>query len=65
MPSSRLLKGYGDTYARGLKSYTGIMKTLARLPISDETARVVAELQTAALADEDGTTLSKALRRVA
>ncbi len=61
---ARLLKGYGETYQRGLDSYERVMTALEALPASEDAARIAAELQTAALADEDGTALSRALERI-
>lgn len=61
---ARLLKGYGETYQRGLDSYERVMTALEALPASEDAARIAVELQTAALADEDGTALSRALERI-
>lgn len=51
----RLIKGYGDTFERGLGNYRLIMGYIADGPI---TASDVAKLREAALADDAGTTLA-------
>lgn len=58
----RLVKGYGDTHARGLKNYEALMRVVDRyLPrLAPTTLR---ELRDAALADEYGHALHEALRR--
>jgi indolepyruvate ferredoxin oxidoreductase, beta subunit len=60
-----LIKGYGDTHARGLSNFELIMTALDGRPASADTAAVVRELRDAALADEDGRQLHETLRRVA
>ena len=60
-----LIKGYGDTHARGVKNFERIMMTLDRNPVNVQTAAMVAELRTAALADEDGVQLEQCLAKVA
>jgi indolepyruvate ferredoxin oxidoreductase beta subunit len=57
----RLLKGYGDTQARGWRSFACIMAFVADAPASDDTARTVARLREAALADEEGKALETTL----
>ena len=48
----RLIKGYGDTHARGMANYTAILDALDRRPnASPEWTR---QLREAALADETG-----------
>jgi len=54
----RLIKGYGDTFARGLSSYTRIIEYYAAHGADAERLRVLRE---AALADEDGAALGVAL----
>ncbi len=49
----RLVKGYGDTHARGMRSYTGIIELLPSLQGSGA-ATTVKRLREAALADESG-----------
>jgi indolepyruvate ferredoxin oxidoreductase beta subunit len=60
-----LIKGYGDTHARGVKNFNRIMETMDGRPASSETTSLVAELRTAALADEDGAQLEERLAKVA
>jgi indolepyruvate ferredoxin oxidoreductase beta subunit len=55
----RLIKGYGDTHARGMSNYETIMSLVdGRTRI---TAEQVSELRDAALADESGQKLARAL----
>ncbi|SEJ88617.1 indolepyruvate oxidoreductase subunit beta family protein [Paraburkholderia diazotrophica] len=58
----RLIKGYGNTYARGLHNYQTVMTALARSggQLAPMTLR---ELRDAALEDEHGEALRDALRR--
>ncbi|MFB9121841.1 indolepyruvate oxidoreductase subunit beta family protein [Paraburkholderia dipogonis] len=60
----RLVKGYSDTHARGLKNYQTVMAAVGRAGarIAPATLR---ELRDAALADEHGNRLHEALRRYA
>jgi indolepyruvate ferredoxin oxidoreductase, beta subunit len=57
-----LIKGYGDTHARGVRNFGLIMDTLDRMNIGPSTASDIAALRTAALADENGDQLRNALR---
>jgi len=59
-----LIKGYGDTHERGVKNFGQIMDMLDAHPITQKTAALVADLRTAALADEDGVKLEESLRQV-
>lgn len=54
----RLVKGYGDTHARGMKSFHTIMKMLPRLP-AHRAAEWVVKLRVAALADDSGEDLRR------
>ncbi|MBL4800680.1 MAG: indolepyruvate oxidoreductase subunit beta family protein [Emcibacter sp.] len=54
----RLIKGYGETHERGLGNFKTIMATLAQGKV---TADRVRDLRAAALADEDGKALKKAI----
>jgi indolepyruvate ferredoxin oxidoreductase beta subunit len=54
----RLIKGYGDTFARGVSSYTRIV---ARYAAGTADAATIRRLREAALADEDGVALGTAL----
>lgn len=61
----RLVKGYGDTYARGLKHFETVLDALARIRGRAGAAAMLAALCEAALADEHGGGLEQALRQVA
>ena len=54
----RLIKGYGDTFERGLGNYARIVD---RYRASGLAAADIARLRDAALADEDGKALALAL----
>jgi indolepyruvate ferredoxin oxidoreductase, beta subunit len=60
----RLIKGYGDTHARGLKSYESIMQFVDRDAGRADLASTVRRLRSAALADEEGHALESALREL-
>ena len=60
-----LIKGYGDTHARGVKNFNRIMDAVDQSPVTERTTALVVELRAAALADEDGATLAESLKRVA
>lgn len=57
----RLIKGYGDTHARGMSNFDAIMEALPALRTHDDEAAAVCRLSEAALADEDGVALQAAL----
>jgi indolepyruvate ferredoxin oxidoreductase beta subunit len=61
----RLIKGYGDTHARGLKSYESIMQFVERGRGRAGLAVEVRRLRSAALADENGRELDTAMRDLA
>ena len=67
---ARLIKGYGDTHARGLASYRAIEARVIRpalegtLPLA-RAADAVASARTAALVDPEGESLSKCLNEIA
>lgn len=48
----RLIKGYGDTHVRGMRSFDAIMEALPELQARDDAAGAVRRLSEAALADE-------------
>lgn len=50
----RLIKGYSDTHARGLRNYQRIMKMIDGYRGPEVPAEVVRRLRNAALADEEG-----------
>jgi len=56
-----LIKGYGDTHARGWANYQRIVATLPALQHRHDAAGCVAALRQAALADEDGKALAARL----
>ena len=56
----RLIKGYGDTHARGMRNFTTLMQALDKLPAETAAPRLRA-LREAALADEHGNKLREAL----
>ena len=59
----RLIKGYSDTHARGMKNFHTIMSLLPNLPKLDAAARVK-KLREAALADENGAALEAIIRDI-
>jgi indolepyruvate ferredoxin oxidoreductase beta subunit len=61
----RLIKGYGETHQRGLKSFTIIMQYIDRERGRPALADQVRRLRSAALADEDGRELDSALQATA
>jgi indolepyruvate ferredoxin oxidoreductase beta subunit len=58
----RLVKGYGDTHARGLNNYETLMAAVRKAGVRLAPA-TLRELRDAALADEHGHTLNAALAR--
>ncbi len=60
----RLLKGYGDTHARGLKNFDTVMAAWPALRGRADAASRLRALQDAALADDTGEKLAKALSDV-
>ena len=60
----QLVKGYGETFERGLSRYEAIRKALPALRQRPEPASAVRELRDAALADEDGSKFKAALARL-
>jgi indolepyruvate ferredoxin oxidoreductase, beta subunit len=66
---ARLIKGYGDTYARGLASYRGIETRVIRPALAGQflparAADAVASARTAALLDPEGESLAKCLAEI-
>ena len=59
----RLLKGYGDTWARGRANFETIMALSTRLESLPGAAKSIAALAEAALRDEDGRALAVERRR--
>ena len=60
----RLIKGYSDTHARGMRNFKAIMSVLDRLAPGDAALKVKA-LREAALADEGGVALAAMMRTIA
>ncbi len=60
----RLVKGYGDTHARGFTNYQTLMSVVERQKATLAPA-TLRELRDLALADEHGKQLHAALRRLA
>ncbi|MDL2405256.1 indolepyruvate oxidoreductase subunit beta family protein [Rhizobium calliandrae] len=61
----RLVKGYSDTYARGLSKFDRVMSALSMLSDRDDGAAWMRRLRQAALLDEKGMALDGALKTVA
>ena len=59
-----LIKGYGDTHARGVANFNSIVTTIEGQPANKDTAKLVEILREAALADENGEQLKAALSKV-
>ena len=63
--AQRLIKGYGETHERGWKNFSTLLSRLDALSTRADGPAVMARLQEAALADEEGSTLAKELARLA
>jgi indolepyruvate ferredoxin oxidoreductase beta subunit len=66
---ARLIKGYGDTYARGLSNYRTIETRLIRPALAGQislarAADAVASARTAALVDPEGESLARCLAEI-
>ena len=59
--TQRLVKGYGDTHARGWGNYQRIMAKLPQLQSMPQGAAQMQALSRAALADDGGQALDKLL----
>jgi indolepyruvate ferredoxin oxidoreductase beta subunit len=59
--AQRLLKGYGETYERGWRSFSRLLAQLPVLAPRADGDAVLARLSTAALADEEGAALEREL----
>ena len=57
----RLVKGYGDTHARGLHNFATVMRMLPVLVTRGEGAEALRRLRDAALKDDEGRALTKAI----
>ncbi len=60
----RLIKGYSDTHARGMRNFKAIMSVLGQLPAAEAASKVKA-LREAALADEGGAALEAEMKTLA
>jgi indolepyruvate ferredoxin oxidoreductase beta subunit len=58
-----LIKGYGDTHERGLRNFNAMVEALPAVRRSADSAARLRELRDAALADEDGAALRKAIQQ--
>jgi indolepyruvate ferredoxin oxidoreductase, beta subunit len=63
--AQRLVKGYGETHERGWRSFTALLAQLDGLAARPDGAALLARLQEAALADEEGNALAKELASMA
>ena len=61
----RVLRGYGDTYARGRKNFDAMMAALPKLAQKTDAQLRLKKLRAAALADESGQRLEAALQETA
>lgn len=61
----QLIKGYGDTHARGMGNYNKIMAVLDKAADKSVSAQHIKKLREAALADEHGDALTSALNEAA
>ncbi|HEX4260362.1 MAG TPA: indolepyruvate oxidoreductase subunit beta family protein [Acetobacteraceae bacterium] len=59
--SQRLVKGYGDTHARGWRNFQALMAAADRLAGQSDAATRLAAMRDAALADEHGHALARAM----
>ena len=59
--AQRLIKGYGETHERGWQNFSVLLARIDALAGRADGAAVMARLQEAALADEEGLTLAKEL----
>ncbi|MBC9937101.1 MULTISPECIES: indolepyruvate oxidoreductase subunit beta family protein [unclassified Leucobacter] len=62
---ARVLKGYGQTHAHGSESFGKLMEVVPSLTGRNDAAKALARLSKAALADEDGSALIRALELAA
>jgi len=60
----RVLKGYGETYERGSQSYQKLLEALPRLRRMKDGAERLKKLREAALADDTGDALKRALQEI-
>ncbi|MGD9799453.1 MAG: indolepyruvate oxidoreductase subunit beta family protein [Parvularculaceae bacterium] len=60
----RLIKGYGDTHARGLSNYGRIIAALDQMKQADDPAKALRRVRDAAMSDENGDALQAALMKI-
>lgn len=60
----RLIKGYGDTFERGLRNFRAIFARYGALPAAQHSAAEIEQLTELALADENGAAFSSRLAAV-
>jgi indolepyruvate ferredoxin oxidoreductase, beta subunit len=60
--AQNLIKGYGDTHARGLAKFEALMEAYRRIAGTPDAASTLRRLREAALRDEDGIALERALQ---
>lgn len=60
----RLIKGYGDTHARGLSNFRSIVNAIDGVKAAPQPASALARLRDAALKDEDGAALNAELLKL-
>jgi indolepyruvate ferredoxin oxidoreductase beta subunit len=58
----RLIKGYGETHANGMRNFNAITAAISRVCGRQDAAAIVRKLREAALADESGKKLDRALQ---
>lgn len=63
--AQQLVKGYGDTHARGWRHFEILMATLPRLQTLPDAANRLSALRKAALADDSGQALDQAVKQLA
>jgi indolepyruvate ferredoxin oxidoreductase beta subunit len=59
----RLVKGYGDTFERGLRNYEAVTEIYAHVKSRADAATIIREAREAALRHENGDALAEMLRR--
>jgi indolepyruvate ferredoxin oxidoreductase, beta subunit len=62
--SQRLVKGYGDTHARGWRNYQRLIAVAPRLAAQSNGAQQLRDLSAAALADDSGQALEKLMASI-
>lgn len=61
----RLVKGYGDTFERGLRNFATVEAAFLALPVERRTARWLTQAREAALGDDQGAALDGFLQQAA